>query len=497
MNELISGEDITGFLIFLAVFALMHILLRKPKGIPPGPSFTLPVVGDLLPLASGDIRKTFRKLRNKHGDIFSFYIGGQLTVVVNGYELINKVLVENGLQYCGRPQDCAAELRAHGSGLIFANGVAWKKQRQFVEKALSTVGIMKRTFEDNIMAEVSELIAVLEKKDGLPVDIHIPLKASVTNAVFAAIVEKRHDYDDPKFLRLLQFTEVENENVSHTGILLNCLPFLKFIPSDPFQTTLLKNNFTIFERDFDTQFLNDIDATSGQEESFLHMYVAKIQKEVGVDCSVFTPDQMKMVVWDLFLVTSATVNVTIRWAILYLLKFPAIQRRLQSSIDEVVPTDKTPTLADEEKLPYVTAFLAEILRLHVTPIIPRSEMNNEDSYIQGYLIPKGSVIMCNKDSISMDPGIFEEPDKFNPDRFLDRQGNFSEPKKYISAFSAGRRKCMGQRIASNELFLFMVTLMKTFSFLPADKGNIPSMEGRFRLKYFAPKDYKVRCVRRK
>ena len=495
MEQIISGEDITSFLIFLVVFALLHILLRKPKGIPPGPLFTIPILGDLLLLASGDIKGAFRKLRNKHGDIFSFYIGRQLVVVVNGYELISKVLVENGIQYCGRPQDCLSELRSNGVGLTFATGVAWQKQRQFVDRALSKVGIMKRSFENNIMAEVSELTAVLDRQEGLPTDIRVSLQASVVNAIFAAVVGKRHAYDDPVFLKMLECADMEAVNGSQMGILLNCLPFLKFIPGDPFQTKIVQKNYTIFEKNFDKHFLKDIKTTSGQDESFLHIYAAKIQEEAEGDFSVFTPEQMKMVVWDLFLATAGTVEVTIQWAILYLLNFPDIQHRLQRSIEEVTG-DKTPTLADKIKLPYVTAFLAEVLRNHVTPIIARSEINDKDSYFEGYLIPKGSMIMCIKDSISMDPSVFEEPEKFDPDRFLDCQGNYVEPKKYISAFSAGRRKCMGERIANNELFLFLVSLLKTFTFLPADTENIPKIEGRFRGKYFAPNDYEVRCIRR-
>ena len=192
---------------------------------------------------------------------------------------------------------------------------------------------------------------------------------------------------------------------------------------------------------------------------------------------------MKMVIWDLFLGTDGTVEVTIRWAILYLLNFPDIQHRLQRNIDEVVTGDKAPKLVI--KLPYVTAFLAEVLRsADVTPIIPRSEFNNKDSYLGGYLIPKVSTIMCIKDSISVGRSIFQEPEKFDPEKFLDGQGNFVEPKRYISAFSAGRRKCIGERIANKELFFFLVSLLKTFTFLP----------GRFEGKSVTPNEYKVRCI---
>ena len=83
-------------LIFLIIFAFFYTANLKPCGIPPSPPWTLPFVGDLPLLITGDILKTFRKLRNRHGDIFSFYMGRKLTIVINSYKLIYEAGVTKG-----------------------------------------------------------------------------------------------------------------------------------------------------------------------------------------------------------------------------------------------------------------------------------------------------------------------------------------------------------------------------------------------------------------
>ena len=74
-------ENLSSLLIFIVVLHLVYIGTRKPSGIPPGPSCTLPFVGDFPLLIGGDILGTFQKLRQKHGDIFSLYLGKDLTIV--------------------------------------------------------------------------------------------------------------------------------------------------------------------------------------------------------------------------------------------------------------------------------------------------------------------------------------------------------------------------------------------------------------------------------
>lgn len=48
--------------------------------------------------------------------------------------------------------------------------------------------------------------------------------------------------------------------------------------------------------------------------------------------------------------------------VLAMLKFPEVQRRAQEELDRVVGTSRLPTFDDRERLPYVNAICAEVLR---------------------------------------------------------------------------------------------------------------------------------------
>lgn len=48
--------------------------------------------------------------------------------------------------------------------------------------------------------------------------------------------------------------------------------------------------------------------------------------------------------------------------VLAMVLYPEVQRKAQEEIDDVVGSDRLPTFADRESLPYINALCAEILR---------------------------------------------------------------------------------------------------------------------------------------
>lgn len=51
--------------------------------------------------------------------------------------------------------------------------------------------------------------------------------------------------------------------------------------------------------------------------------------------------------------------------------------------------------------------------------------------LQGYIIPKGSVIVPNLWAVHRDPNVWEKPDDFNPSRFLDENGQLLKKETFI------------------------------------------------------------------
>lgn len=75
--------------------------------------------------------------------------------------------------------------------------------------------------------------------------------------------------------------------------------------------------------------------------------------------------------------------------------FPEVQKRAQEEIDRIVGTDRLPTVADREKLPYVDSVVKEVLRWHPVAPMGLPHTSTDDDICNGYLIPKGAMLFAN------------------------------------------------------------------------------------------------------
>ncbi|KAI8511028.1 hypothetical protein Bbelb_119440 [Branchiostoma belcheri] len=92
-----------------------------------------------------------------------------------------------------------------------------------------------------------------------------------------------------------------------------------------------------------------------------------------------------------------------------------------------------------------------------------------------------ATVMMNLYSLHMDPVYWPDPDRFDPGRFLDAEGNVINKPESFMPFSGGRRVCLGEQLARMELFLFFSTLLQSCTFQPPEDAPGPTTEGGFGL----------------
>ena len=75
---------------------------------------------------------------------------------------------------------------------------------------------------------------------------------------------------------------------------------------------------------------------------------------------------------------------------------PDNQAMAQEELMSVIGPDRLPQIGDRRSLPYVDAILKECTRW--VPVVPLGfpHANSEDDVYKGYIIPKGSMIICNQ-----------------------------------------------------------------------------------------------------
>ena len=161
--------------------------------------------------------------------------------------------------------------------------------------------------------------------------------------------------------------------------------------------------------------------------------------------------------------TSTTLK-AIEWTMAELIRNPKTMKRLQNEVREVAGSKDEISEQDLEKMPYLKAVMKESLRLH-TPVpllVPRE--STQDTNVLGYDIASGTRVIINAWAISRDPSLWENPEEFRPDRFLDTSINFRGVHFEFTPFGAGRRGWPGVTFAVAVDELALAKLVHKFDF---------------------------------
>ena len=91
--------------------------------------------------------------------------------------------------------------------------------------------------------------------------------------------------------------------------------------------------------------------------------------------------------------------------------------------------------------------IKETLRLHPpAPLLLPRETTSQCTIVGGYEIPSNTRVIINAEAIGMDPTIWNDPQRFNPERFSDRIDYKAHDFELIP-FGAGKRGCPGVSFA--------------------------------------------------
>uniref|UniRef100_A0A8C9SZX7 Cytochrome P450 2J2-like n=1 Tax=Scleropages formosus TaxID=113540 RepID=A0A8C9SZX7_SCLFO len=478
--------DLSSVLIFLFVFLILVDLIKNkaPKNFPPGPPWSLPFVGDLFRIDSNRIH--LQMFAKQYGNIFSIRIG-QRIVVLNGLQLVKEALVEHGENFAVRPTVPLSEDITLDKGLVASGGYQWKQQRRFALSTLRNFGLGKKSLESQIQVECRFLNDVIDKSQGQPFEPISVVNNAVANIISCLVFGDRFDYSNSYFQRLLKLM---NEAIYLEGSiwaqLYNMFPWLMRRLPGPH-----KKIFSHWAIVIDFVKLKIKEHKEDWDPSTPRDYIDRIAGVCFNTC--FNEDNLCSCTLDLFAAGTETTSATLNWALLYMIKYPEIQEKVQAEIDKVLGPSHPATMADRANMPYTDAVIHEIQRMgNIIPLnVPR--MAVKDTTIGGYTIPKGTMVMGTLQSVLFDESEWEAPFTFNPGHFLDEEGKFKRRDAFLP-FSAGSRMCLGEPLARMELFLFFTSLLQQFTFF-SPPGVEPTLE--FKIGFtLQPKGYKLCAVPR-
>jgi cytochrome P450 len=165
-----------------------------------------------------------------------------------------------------------------------------------------------------------------------------------------------------------------------------------------------------------------------------------------------------------------TVASALTWTFALLAENPEVMRLLQAEADAVLGGNAA-QFADYQRLPYARAVIDETLRLYPPAwLITRNSLG--DDSLGGYEVPEGSLIIMSPWLLHRHPGVWANPDRFDPQRFIDGEIDRSA----FIPFGAGPRQCIGRDFAYVEAVLLLSSLVAHFDLeYPAGQQRPPAV----------------------
>lgn len=193
---------------------------------------------------------------------------------------------------------------------------------------------------------------------------------------------------------------------------------------------------------------------SGDGDDLLGMLMGMTDEETG---ERMTDLQLRDEAMTMFLAGHETTATNLTWTLYALSQHPEVERRLRAELREVLG-GRTPGVEDLGKLEYLDRVLKESQRMYPpVPMVARNAL--EDVEVGGYLVPRDAYVILSTWSAHRHPDFWENPDAFDPDRFLPERFE-AVPRHAFLPFSLGQRKCIGDRFATMEAKLLLAMIVQ-------------------------------------
>ncbi|KAE8385720.1 cytochrome P450 [Aspergillus alliaceus] len=471
MAVTISLSTICTALLGLAVLYVTKIALvhekRASAPLPPGPP-PKPIVGNLGDLPKPEEKDWLHWLKHKklYGPISSVTMFGQTIVIVNDWRMAYDILDKRSAKHSSRPRlTFAGEMVGwNNSFALLEYSDRLREYRKALHRVMGTKTLASRL---NPVQEVETrrfLLRVLEKPDDLIQHIRKEAGAVILKVAYGYTIQPHGP--DPLVDLANEAMDLFCEAIAPGRWLVDTLPILKHVPSwfpgAGFKKTgeaMRKVMIETIERPYQL-------VKQGMKHGlFPSSYLTNM-----LETSKFTAEEEHVHKWSagaIYLGGADTTVAALSCFFLAMILNPEVQRKAQEEIDRVVGPNRLPAFEDRDNLPYVDAVVKETLRWHPIGPMGLPHMTTEDDIYEGYLIPKGAIILPNVWEFTHNPETYHEPDAFKPERYL---GDKPELDPHLPLFGFGRRICPGRHMADSTMFLTIAQSLAVFNI--KKKGDV-------------------------
>uniref|UniRef100_A0A8C6YDP3 Uncharacterized protein n=1 Tax=Naja naja TaxID=35670 RepID=A0A8C6YDP3_NAJNA len=433
----------TGVLLLLSILSILFsaFQMHQKKGqLPPGPT-PWPILGNLFQRDVLPLYKHYQKLAVKYGPVFTVWNGSKPMVALCGYDVVKEALVDHSEEFGGRIETPANNRIFKNKGLTTTDEKKWRELRRFTLSTLRDFGMGKKRMSERVQEEALCLVEEIATTKGQPFDPRRIFASAVSNVICAVVFGNRFDYKDKTFIENQKIIELEFLPGPHKRIFADVENVCDYI----------RENVDLHKKTLDPQNLRD----------YIDCFLVRLEKEQNSSEGIYTHEDLVIIGLGLFSAGTLTTSDALLCSLLAMAKLPHIQAKVQQEIDEVVGTNRTPSMEDRLKMPFTNAVIHEVQRYQKGSLETFPRATTCETKLHGYTIPKHMAIVPIFSSVHFDPLHWETPEKFNPNHFW-----MKTPVQEKGCFHAILRKraCPGEALARMELFLFFSALLQNFTF---------------------------------
>ncbi|KAF8965476.1 cytochrome P450 [Flammula alnicola] len=473
---------------FFAVILYVYLALRRrrverlanPRGLPypPGPK-PLPIIGNMLDIATNNESAAYQRLADKYGDLVFLSAFGKNLLFLNSLEIANELFDNRSANYSDRSESTMSH-DLMGWDFSFGHmryGDRWKKHRrifhsQFQQSVAPTYWPIQRREAHALLRRL------LHSPENL--DYHLRHNAAavimgVTYGIKIAATQDRYITIAEKAL------EGMGQAASPGAFLVDLIPsrelFDEWVPGASFKRKAREWRSAVMQMR-SAPFATVVDEMKKgvAPPSFASTLLHELEMKENVEDEVETIKNCSGLTYAAG--AESTVS-TLASFILAVVTHPEVQVKAQEELDRVVGRDRLPEFSDRSSLPYINAIVKEVLRWNPVAPLGLPHMATRDDEFNGYFIPAGTIIVGNSWRILHDPKAYPEPRLFNPDRFMgegdkgERQ-HLSPSDPLSAAFGYGRRFCPGRFVGEAQVWLSIACISSVFQISPGlDKMGSP------------------------
>nr|AXS77254.1 psoralen synthase [Glehnia littoralis] len=455
---------------FVTIFLYKWLTHKKTpsKNLPPSPP-QIPIIGNLHQIGP-DPQVSLRDLAKKYGSLMLLKFGSVPVLVVSSADAAREVVKTHDLVFADRPYSSVANrIFYNGRDMVFARYTEYWRQVKStcVTQLLSNKRVL--SFHNVREEEVALLIQKIENSRSKVVNLSEHLIELTGNVVCRAALGSGHEVDSYKLL-LLEIMDM----LGYSRSIEDFFPMLGWVD----WLTGLKGKVEKAAKGVDT-FLEGVlrDHPASNSGSATKDFVSILLEIQEADAG-FSIDKecIKSLIWDMLGAGTETISTALEWTIAALIKSPDAMLKLQNEVREIGKGKSKISEGDLVNMHYLKAVMKESMRLYFTAplLVPRE--TRQDVKFMGYDIKAGTQVLINAWAIARDPSLWDNPEEFRPERFLNSRIDYKGFHYEYLPFGAGRRGCPGIQFAIAVNELAVANVVHKFNFELPDGKRLEDLD---------------------